>query len=76
MLDYEQCQLRMKNKLSTNETTTPAISARGARRVALGPGPWVRGLAPFSHIDWAQQPLPLVRDPSKTVQPQLNQGAL
>jgi len=39
MLDYEQRQLQMKNKLSANETTTPVLSARGARRAALSPAP-------------------------------------
>ena len=37
-----------------NETTTPVLKARGATRVALGPGHSVRGLTPFKILDWAQ----------------------
>jgi len=54
MLDYEQRQLQMKNKLSANETTTPVLSARGPRRAALGSGLPGVSLARFSHMDWAQ----------------------
>jgi|CoawatStandDraft_6_1074263.scaffolds.fasta_scaffold01097_4 hypothetical protein len=54
MLDYEQRQLQMKNKLSANETTTPVLSAQGPRRAALGSGPWVLGLGRFIHLDRAQ----------------------
>jgi hypothetical protein len=46
--------LHLPLKPSPNETTTPALSARGARRAALGSGPWVRGLARFTGLDWAQ----------------------
>ncbi|MGY9023151.1 MAG: hypothetical protein ACKVKA_10720 [Rhodobacterales bacterium] len=44
----------MKNKLSASESTTPALKARGARRAALGSGPWVRDLTSFIDMDWAQ----------------------
>ena len=41
-------------KPSPNESTALTLKARGPRCRVLGSGPWVRGLAPFSHIDWAQ----------------------
>jgi hypothetical protein len=39
-----------------NESTTPALKARGARRAALGSGAWVRGGARFNGLDWAKKP--------------------
>jgi len=46
--------LHLPLKPSPNETTTPVLSARGARRVALGSGPWVCGLARFIRLERAQ----------------------
>ncbi|MBC8409869.1 MAG: hypothetical protein H8E12_14275 [Rhodobacteraceae bacterium] len=37
----------VQTKPHPNESTTPALKARGARRAALGSGPWVRGLTSF-----------------------------
>ena len=37
-----------------NETTTPALKARGARCRVLDSGSWVRGVTSFPHLDWAQ----------------------
>ncbi|MDA0361928.1 MAG: hypothetical protein O3A45_02870 [Proteobacteria bacterium] len=41
-------------RMPPTQSTTPTLKARGARCVALGSGPWVRGVTSFVHMDWAQ----------------------
>ena len=51
--------LHLPLKPSPNETTTPALSARGPRRAALGSGPW--GLALRLSSVWIGLSNPRVR---------------